>query len=80
MTDPRTLMRSLAETRERGYAECAGELEPTLYGVSAPILNVDGRPLGVFSIWGPVSRVPVSRFDELGPDRGRGGRRGRGLR
>jgi hypothetical protein len=21
----------------------------------------------VFSVWGPVSRVPVSRFDELGP-------------
>jgi DNA-binding IclR family transcriptional regulator len=28
---------------------------------------VDDRPLGVFSIWGPVSRVPMSRFGELGP-------------
>ena len=60
-------MSELADTRDRGYAECAGELEPALYGVSAPILNLDGRPLGVFSIWGPVSRVPVSRFAELGP-------------
>jgi len=27
----------------------------------------DGRPIAVFSIWGPVSRVPASRFAELGP-------------
>jgi DNA-binding IclR family transcriptional regulator len=67
ITDPAKLMGELGEIRERGYAECAGELEPALYGVSAPILNLDDRPLGVFSIWGPVSRVPVSRFDELGP-------------
>jgi DNA-binding IclR family transcriptional regulator len=67
ITDLETLMSHVAETRERGYAECAGELEPALYGVSAPILSSDERPLGVFSIWGPVSRVPVSRFGELGP-------------
>jgi DNA-binding IclR family transcriptional regulator len=67
VTDPDALMADLAGIRERGYAECAGELEPTLYGVSAPILNLDGRPLGVFSIWGPISRVPTSRFAELGP-------------
>jgi DNA-binding IclR family transcriptional regulator len=67
LTDAESLMTQLAEIRERGYAECAGELEPPLYGVSAPILNLDERPLGVFSIWGPVSRVPVSRFGELGP-------------
>jgi DNA-binding IclR family transcriptional regulator len=60
-------MSELVKTRARGYAECAGELEPALYGVSAPILNTDDRPLGVFSIWGPVSRVPVARFAELGP-------------
>jgi DNA-binding IclR family transcriptional regulator len=67
ITDPETVMAELGAIRERGYAECAGELEPALYGVSAPILNHDGRPLGVFSVWGPVSRVPVARFAELGP-------------
>jgi DNA-binding IclR family transcriptional regulator len=66
-TDPDVLMAELAVIRERGYAECAGELEPPLYGVSAPILNTDGRPLAVFSIWGLVSRVPVARFETLGP-------------
>lgn len=67
VTDPEALMSQLRTIRDRGYAECAGELEPALYGVSAPILNTDQRPLGVFSIWGPVDRVPVSRFTELGP-------------
>jgi DNA-binding IclR family transcriptional regulator len=68
VTDPDALLAELARARSQGYAECAGELEPTLYGVSAPVLNpADGRPLAVFSIWGPVDRVPVSRFPELGP-------------
>ncbi len=68
VTDPKRLLEELTETRARGYAECAGELEPTLYGVSAPVLNTQdgGRPLAVFSIWGPVNRVPVSRFSALG--------------
>lgn len=67
VTDPERLREELVQTRARGYAECAGELEPTLYGVSAPVLDVpDGRPLAVFSIWGPVDRVPVSRFAALG--------------
>jgi len=67
VTDPKRLLEELAETRARGYAECAGELEPTLYGVSAPVLNTqDGRPVAVFSIWGPVNRVPVTRFSALG--------------
>lgn len=67
VTDPDALLSELAETRARGYAECAGELEPALYGVSAPVLNDGGgRPLAVFSIWGPVNRVPASRFADLG--------------
>ena len=67
VTDPDRLLDELAETRARGYAHCAGELEPTLYGVSAPVLNGEGgRPLAVFSIWGPMDRVPVSRFSALG--------------
>jgi DNA-binding IclR family transcriptional regulator len=67
VTDLDLLMAELAEIRARGFADCAGELEPALYGVSAPILNLNDRPLGIFSIWGPVARVPVSRFAELGP-------------
>lgn len=67
VTDPDRLLEELADIRERGYAQCAGELEPALYGVSAPVLDTaGGRPLAVFSIWGPVSRVPTQRFPALG--------------
>jgi DNA-binding IclR family transcriptional regulator len=67
VTDPRRLAEDLAATRTRGYASCAGELEPTLNGVSAPVRDpLDGRPAAVLSIWGPLDRVPVSRFEDLG--------------
>jgi len=63
----RTALRTeLAATRQRGYGVCAGELEETLYGVSAPVLDPRGRPFAVVSVWGPQSRVPVTRFPELG--------------
>jgi DNA-binding IclR family transcriptional regulator len=67
VTDIGRLLGELDAIRTRGYAVSAGELEPTLYGISAPVLRPgDDRPLAVFSIWGPVSRVPPSRFDALG--------------
>lgn len=67
LTSAEELVAELARTRERGFACCAGELEPTLYGVSAPVLSPhDAMPLAVFSIWGPASRVPASRFPTLG--------------
>ena len=67
ITDISRLDDELAQIREQGYAVCAGELEPALYGVSAPVLRPGGgRALAVFSIWGPVDRVPPSRFEALG--------------
>jgi len=45
----------------------AGELEPALCGVSAPVLRPgDDRPLAVFSIWGYADRLPPSRLKALG--------------
>jgi DNA-binding IclR family transcriptional regulator len=67
ITDPDALTAELAATRARGYGECAGELESSLYGVSAPVLDRNRRPLAVLSIWGPRDRVTPERFAELGP-------------
>ena len=68
VTDPDRLLAELASTRDQGYARCAGELEPTLNGVSAPVRDTaGGRTAAVISIWGPNDRVPASRFDALGP-------------
>ena len=66
ITDPDALAIELAATRDRGYGVCAGELESSLYGVSAPVLDRNARPLAVLSIWGPRDRVPAERFAELG--------------
>ena len=66
ITDPRGAGRELAATRARGYGVCAGELESSLYGVSAPVLDRAGRPLAVLSIWGPKDRVQEEPFAELG--------------
>ena len=66
ITTPDELAAELAATRARGYGTCAGELESSLYGVSAPVLDRTGRPLAVLSIWGPKDRVPEERFAELG--------------
>lgn len=66
ITDPDALAEELAATRARGYGVCAGELESSLFGVSAPIMDRTGRPLAVLSIWGPKDRVPEESFAELG--------------
>ena len=67
ITDFGRLFGELAQIRERGYAVSAGELEPALCGVSAPVLRPgEQRPIAVFSIWGPADRVPRSRLEALG--------------
>ena len=66
ITDPQALAAELAATRARGYGVCAGELESSLYGVSAPVLDRTGRPLAVLSIWGPRDRVHEGVFAKVG--------------
>jgi DNA-binding IclR family transcriptional regulator len=66
ITDPDALAAELDTTRARGYGVCAGELESSLYGVSAPVLDRNRRPLAVLSIWGPQDRVKQEKFAELG--------------
>jgi len=66
ITDSDELAAELAATRARGYGVCAGELESSLYGVSAPVLDRTGRPLAVLSIWGPKDRVHEEMFAKLG--------------
>lgn len=66
IVDRDRLEAELRRTKERGYGVCVGEFEPNLFGVSAPVLDTGGRPVAVFSIWGPQDRVPESRFGPLG--------------
>ena len=67
VTDPERLLAEFGQIRDCGYAVSAGELEPALCGVSAPVLRRgEDRPLAVFSIWGYADRIPPSRLPALG--------------
>jgi DNA-binding IclR family transcriptional regulator len=67
VTDVSRLLGEFSQIRKRGYAVSAGELEPALCGVSAPVLRRgEDRPIAVFSIWGYADRVPPSRVKALG--------------
>jgi DNA-binding IclR family transcriptional regulator len=56
ITTRAALARELAGVRERGYAVSRGELEPALWGVSAPVLDA-GRAVAVVSVWGSEARI-----------------------
>ncbi|QIK65978.1 IclR family transcriptional regulator [Nocardioides sp. HDW12B] len=56
----------LAQVRAHGYAVCRGEFESSAWGVSAPVLDLVGRPVAVVSLWGPGERLTPDRFESLG--------------
>ena len=66
ITSRAALAEELARTRERGFSVCRGEFEESAWGVSAPVLDVAGRPVAVLSIWGPPERITAKRFASLG--------------
>ncbi len=45
---------------------CRGEFKESAWGVSAPVLDVAGRPVAILSIWGPPERITDKRFAALG--------------
>jgi DNA-binding IclR family transcriptional regulator len=55
----------LAAVRQTGYAVSRGELEPALWGVSAPVLG-GGRPVAVVSVWGTEARIRARGIERLG--------------
>jgi len=66
ITSLTTLEKELALVRDQGYAVCRGEFESTAWGVSAPVLDLAGRPIAVVSVWGPGERLTEDRFEALG--------------
>jgi DNA-binding IclR family transcriptional regulator len=60
------LEHELEAVRRLGYSICAGELEETLWGVSAAVLNERERPVAIVTVWGPEHRVPRERLPEIG--------------
>jgi DNA-binding IclR family transcriptional regulator len=62
----RTLEDGLEAVRRDGYGVCVGELEEALVGVSAPVLDLHGRPMAVVSVWGSEHRIPSASLPALG--------------
>jgi DNA-binding IclR family transcriptional regulator len=65
ITTRAALRAELASVRGRGFAVSRGELEPALWGVSAPVLD-GGQPVAVVSVWGAEARVRARGIDALG--------------
>jgi DNA-binding IclR family transcriptional regulator len=65
ITTRSVLRRELSDVRRRGHAVSRGELEPALWGVSAPVLD-GGRPVAVISLWGTESRIRARGLGVLG--------------
>ncbi len=66
LTQRRQLEVELETVRRNGYSICVGELEETLYGASAAVLNERERPVAIVSVWGPQHRIPAERLPEIG--------------
>lgn len=66
LTQRRQLEEELEAVRRNGYSICVGELEETLYGASAAVLNERERPVAIVSVWGPQHRLPAERLPEIG--------------
>jgi DNA-binding IclR family transcriptional regulator len=67
ITTRRELEEELETVRRDGYSICVGELEETLFGTSAAVLNERERPVAIVSVWGPQHRVDRDRLADIGP-------------
>ena len=65
ITTRAALRAELGDVRARGFAVSRGELEPALWGVSAPVRD-GGRPVAVVSVWGAEARVRARGIEALG--------------
>jgi DNA-binding IclR family transcriptional regulator len=61
ITDPIRLATELADVRRWGWAEAAGEREPDLAAVAAPVFGRDGELVAILGLQGPVARLPAEK-------------------
>jgi DNA-binding IclR family transcriptional regulator len=61
ITDRDELAREVAAARDHGFAEAAGEREPDLAAVAAPVLGRDGQLAAIVGLQGPAWRFTASR-------------------
>jgi DNA-binding IclR family transcriptional regulator len=68
ITSPKVFKKELATVRKRGYAVSEGEYYPDHNAVAAPVFGWDGRPVLLFVVVGPRSRLAGPGLTELGEE------------
>ena len=63
ITDRQALATEIEEVRERGYALAAGEREPGLTAIAAPIRSARGELEAIVALQGPSARFDASAVD-----------------
>jgi DNA-binding IclR family transcriptional regulator len=61
ITDPVKLAIELADVRRWGWAEAAGEREPDLAALAAPVFGRAGELVAILGLQGPVARLPADK-------------------
>ncbi|HLK45923.1 MAG TPA: IclR family transcriptional regulator C-terminal domain-containing protein, partial [Acidimicrobiales bacterium] len=64
ITDPAELERELERVRASGIAQAAGEREPDLAALAAPVLGRGGVLAAILGLQGPAVRVRVAALRE----------------
>jgi DNA-binding IclR family transcriptional regulator len=67
ITDRARLRAEVARVRDRGWAEAAGEREPDLNALAAPVLDRRGELVAIVGLQGPAARLTAQRRKEILP-------------
>ena len=67
ITDPQALATEIEAVRERGYAQAAGEREPGLTAIAAPVRAARGELEAIVALQGPSARFDGPAVEEALP-------------
>ena len=67
ITDPQALAQEIEGVCERGYAEAAGEREPGLTAIAAPIRSSRGELEAIVALQGPSTRFDAAAVETSVP-------------
>lgn len=64
---PEVLFENLRQTRAQGFAISEQEYEEGINAVAAPVLDLNGQPIGAVTVAGPAYRLTKERMNGIGP-------------
>ena len=67
ITDPQALATEIEQVRERGWAQAAGEREPGLTAIAAPVHSARGELEAILALQGPSTRFDENEVEKAVP-------------